>query len=210
MRNALIADDHEVTRRGLRELLQDAFEGVDIVEASDGQAVLQSLALRSFDLLLLDVMMPGPGILELLHRIRRIDTSVPILTLTAAVETEIVIQIMKAGANGLIHKHRDADDILEAIRTVGDRGSYLHHESALEIAAALREERSGLPHEKLSRREFEIFRLIALGRAIKEIGADLALSDRTVATYLGRIRDKTGLMSHVDIARYALQKGLVD
>jgi two-component system invasion response regulator UvrY len=210
MRNILIADDHEVTRRGLRELLRDTYPHVTVVEAADSDAVLAQLDVQEWDLILLDVMMPGIGILALLAAIREKTTKVPILVLTAATEVQYVIETMKAGANGLIHKHRAADELVEAMGKVASGGTYLHPDTAVAVAAALRDETKSLPHSRLSARELEIFRLIALGRAVKEVAAQLELSDKTVATYLARIREKTGLMSHVDIARYALHHGLVD
>ena len=210
MRNVLIADDHAVTRHGIRQLLRDAFDGVEVVGVGDGDAALAELSSRPWDLILLDVMMPGPSIHEMLARIRAVDSSVPVLVLTASSEIEYVIETMKAGANGLIHKHHAVDDLLEAVQRIAEGGTYLHAETAAAIAKTLHARKPTLPHHDLSERELDIFRRIALGRAIKEIGFDLGLSEKTVATYLARIREKTGLTSHVDIARYALKNGLVD
>lgn len=209
-RNVLIADDHEVTRRGLRELLRDAFGQLEVCEVADGSAVIARLSERDWDLIFLDVLMPGPGIVPLLGAIRAKNSSVPILVLTAAMEPEYLIQAMKAGASGVIHKHRAVDDVLEAVNKVTTGGRYLHSESAIAVATAIARSEPELPHRSLSARELEIFRLIARGRAIKEIASDLGLSDKTVATYLARIREKTSLVSHVEIARYALQHGLVE
>jgi DNA-binding NarL/FixJ family response regulator len=114
---------------------------------------------------------------------------------------------MKAGADGVIHKHHAVDDLLQAARRIADGGSYLHADTAAAIAKTLHARKPTLPHHDLSERELDIFRRIALGRAIKEIGFDLGLSEKTVAAYLARIREKTGLMSHVEIARYALKTG---
>ncbi|MBK6683756.1 MAG: response regulator transcription factor [Deltaproteobacteria bacterium] len=211
MRNVLIADDHQVTRRGLRELLRDAISDLEIVEVADVPSVLLQVTTRRWDLILLDVLMPGGNVLDVLKVIRETGSTIPVLVLTAATEIEYVVQTMHAGANGLIHKHRAADDLLDAIQKVLAGGSYLHPETAAEVAARLRQAApTALPHERLSVRELEIFRAIARGRAIKEIAGDLGLSDKTVATYLGRIREKTGLSSHVDIARYALHHHLVE
>ena len=210
MRNVLIADDHAVTRHGIRQLLRDAFEGVEVVGVGDGDAALAELPLRPWDLILLDVMMPGPSILVMLAKIRAVNANVPVLVLTASSEIEYVIETMKAGANGLIHKHHAVDDLLEAVQRIADGGTYLHADTAAAIAKTLHARKPTLPHHDLSERELDIFRRIALGRAIKEIGFDLGLSEKTVATYLARIREKTGLTSHVDIARYALKNGLVD
>jgi DNA-binding NarL/FixJ family response regulator len=208
--NVLIADDHEVTRRGLREILREAFPDVQIYEAADAASVIAEVPAREWDLILLDVLMPGGTVLETLSTIRSLTPTVPILILTALTEVEYVLQTMKAGANGLIHKHQASDELLVAIRQVANGGRYLHPETAIAIASGLPEKKDELPHDRLSTRELEVFRLIAQGRAVKEVAADLGLSDKTVATYLSRIREKTGLSSHVEIARYALQKGLVE
>lgn len=210
MRYVLIADDHEVTRRGIRDLLNEAFEEVEISEVVDGAQLLSRLGDRPWNLVLLDVMMPGSNVVDLVSEIRAALPLVPILILTAATEVEYAIQTMKAGATGFVRKHRAADVLLEAIRRVEKGQPYLHPETAIEVAAALREREAQVAHQSLSDRELEIFRQIALGRAVKEIAADLSISDKTVATYLARIREKTGLQSAVDIARYALKSGLVD
>jgi DNA-binding NarL/FixJ family response regulator len=209
MQNILIADDHAVTRRGIREILHDAFPGVTTEEAADAPGLLAILSARPWDLILLDALMPGGSVLDTLGRIRATHPLVPVLVLTAATEIEYLVHAMRAGANGLIHKHRASDDLLEAIKTVAKGGNYIHPESARDLAATLRGD-PALPHERLSGREREIFARIAQGRSVKEIAAELALSDKTVATYLARIREKTGLNSHVEIARYALQHRIVD
>jgi DNA-binding NarL/FixJ family response regulator len=210
MRFALIADDHEVTRRGIRDILVDEFPGVEIHDAFDAGSLLALLPERPWDLILLDVMMPGGTVVDLLRKIRATSAAVPVLILTAATEIEFVTQTMRAGANGLVHKHRAADELVAAIGVVSTGGTYLHPETEHAVAATLRDQEPGLPHKKLSLRELQIFRLIALGREVKEIAVDLGLSDKTVATYLSRIREKTGLGSHVEIARYALHHKLVE
>lgn len=210
MRSILIADDHEVTRRGLREMLRDAFSDVEIAEAKDADGVRARLQSSPWDLITLDVMMPGSNLVALLEEIKKSRPETAVLVLTAATEIEYVIQALRAGANGLVHKHRAADDLLEAIQTVARGDTYLHPETAAALATTVRTPEPSLPHHKLSERELEIFRLIALGRAVKEIAGDLGLSDKTVATYLARIREKTGLTSHVEIARYALLNRVVD
>lgn len=209
MNSVLVVDDHEVTRRGVRELLLDANPGVEFEEASDGAALARLLPTRAWSLVVLDAMLPDASLLETLALIRG-GSAVPVLVLTAAVELEFVIQSMKAGANGLIHKHRASQDLVEAARCVAAGGTWLHPETAGQVAAALREPPQTLATHDLSGRELEIFKRIALGQTIKEIAGELALSDKTVATYLTRIREKTGLQSHVEIARYALKHQLVD
>ena len=206
----MIADDHEVTRLGIQRILLDRFPGVQVAEAADMASTVAHVRDHACDLILLDVMMPGENIIAVLKKIRMLNASVPILILTAATELEYVVQTMKAGANGVIHKHRAAEDLLDAITKVASGGNYLHPDTAAAVATSLVPSSNPSPHTKLSSRELEIFRLIASGRAVKEIAGDLELSEKTVATYLARIREKTGLTSHVEIARYALQHRLVD
>ncbi|WP_293458762.1 response regulator transcription factor [Phenylobacterium sp.] len=206
----LIAEDHEVTRRGIRELLREAVGEAEVTEAEDVPSLTERLSQQTWDLILLDIIMPGGSILDSIRQIRASDASVPILVLTAATELEYVMQSMSAGANGLAHKHLPGDELIEAIRKVARGGTYLHSETAVEIAKSLRGDGPALLHERLSERELDVFRAVARGRAVKEIAGDLGISDKTVATYLGRIREKTGLINHVEITRYALQNGLVD
>ena len=211
MRYVLIADDHEVTRRGLRELLWERFPSLEVVETFDVPSTLAALDTHPWELILLDILMPGGHIIDLLKQVRDRNTNVPILILTAAEEPEYVVQTLKAGANGLVHKHRAAAELLDAIDIVSNGGRYLDRDGALAVAefsASLEGELEA--HHRLSPRELDIFRRIAQGQAVKEIAADLNLSDKTVATYLARIRSKTKLSSHVEIARYALAHKLVD
>ncbi|MCA9513477.1 MAG: response regulator transcription factor [Myxococcales bacterium] len=212
MIRVLIADDHAVARRGLRELAAEAFAdaGVDTVEVADGHAAVARLAEAPFDLAVVDVRMPGPRVVELVATLREVAPAVPVLVVTALDELDIVLETMRAGASGVVHKHRDADELVDAMRIVIDGGTWLHPETSAEVAAALRAPPQTSPHDALSPRELEVMRLIGVGRSVKEAGAALGISDKTVSTYLARIRDKTGLTSHVDIARYALRHGLVE
>ena len=213
MKRYLIADDHAVTRRGIADLLDERFPEASRSEVGDGDAAVAAVAAQNgarFELILLDVVMPGPGILPVLASIRAVDPKVPILVLTGSDEAEYIAQVLGAGADGLVLKRHAADELLHAVDTVLAGQSYLHPDSAKAMAGLLREKPVAALHELLSDRERQIFIAVALGRTIKEIGFALGLSDKTVATYLARIREKTGLLSHVDIARYALKNGLVD
>lgn len=210
MKHVLIADDHAVTRRGLREIVLELHPEAEVAEVADGDALLAQLDARPWSLVLLDVLMPGPGIVVLLGRIRQRHPTLPVLALTASTEIEYVVETMRAGANGLVHKHEADTELSQAIHRVAGGGNYLHAETAIAMARALHDKQPVHPHLDLSERELDIFRRIALGRTIKEIGYDLNLSAKTVATYLERIRKKTGLGSHVEIARYALHNGIVD
>lgn len=210
MPNILIADDHEVTRRGIREVLIDSFEAVEIGEACNGPEVVSAVDSRSWDLVLLDLMMPGTDAVDLIEQIRERADALPILVLTGVEEVEWVVAALKAGANGFIQKSRASGELIQAITKILEGGRYLHPDTAIEIAANLQTDTPPLPHLSLSARELEVFEHIAKGLVPKEVAAVLGIKDKTVTTYLTRIREKTGLMTYVDIARYALQHQLVD
>lgn len=206
----LVADDHAVTRRGLVSMVQEIFGDVEVAEAGDSQAVIEIVAQNDWGLILLDMMMPGGmDILQLLGRIRDLDKTVPVLVITAEGEPSFAVRSIKAGANGLINKHLPPEELVRAIEMVVEGGTYLHADVAAAIARGIRDDSGPLPHEKLSERELEILKGLAMGRAVKEVAADLAISDKTVATYIARIRQKTGLSNAVEMARYAMQHNLV-
>ncbi len=209
LKRALIADDHGVTRRGLGEILRDLYPGIEIGEAVDQPSMLARVRQGGWDIVLLDAMMPSARAAETTRAVRAIDPSLPILVITAATGLDSVIETIKAGANGLIHKHRCIDEVVEAIRKVAAGETYLHPDTEAEIERELAASKQPLLHERLSEREGEIFRRLALGRAVKEIAGDLDISAKTVATYVARIRQKTNLGSYVEITRYAMQNGLV-
>jgi DNA-binding NarL/FixJ family response regulator len=204
MKHVLIADDFSVTRRGLREIMRDTLEAVEIAEAADYPSLLELFHSRPWDLLVLDVMMPGGNVIDALHAIRQSDDAMPVLIMTALTEPEYVIQTLRAGASGFIHKHRAADELMDAVRLTSGGQTFLDADSAGAIAGRLRGHQGQLPHEKLSPRELEVLRLIAGGQSTKQRAARLGLSPKTVATYLARIREKTGLGTMVDMARYVL------
>ncbi len=206
----LIADDHAVTRRGLKDLVRDTFGSVVIGEAATTDGIFEILGDRAWGLLLLDLRMPGVGVVEVIRRVRERLPLLPILVVTAVTEVEYVIEAMKAGATGFIEKSRRDDEFIEALQRVARGESYLHPDTAQQTAAVVWEKDAELPHHALSDRELAVFIRIAQGRTVKEIAADLHISDKTVATYLARIRTKTGINSHVEIARYAIHHKLVD
>lgn len=210
MKNILLADDQEVTRRGIHALLKESYGQAEIFEASNVKIVREQILKRNWDLILLDVMISNDDIIDVINEIRSTHKTVPILMLTISAKVDNIVKTMKAGANGFIHKYRATGDFLEAIKKVSMGETYLHSETAAEIAKYSCEQKPQLAHQKLSNREMEVFRLIALGRTVKEIAVDLDLSEKTVATHLARAKDKMGLASAVEIARYALLNGLVD
>lgn len=210
MPKILVADDHEVTRRGIRDILLEEFENLSIEETQDATETLEKAIHEDWDLILLDILMPGMNVTQLLKEIREVHPDTPILILTAVTEMEYVIRTIKAGANGYISKQHASDDLVAAIRKVLSGETYLSSDAISELVANLRGEDPEMPHQKLSHREMQVFRSIAMGKTIKEIGSELSLSEKTVGTYLSRIKEKTGLISYVEITRYAMQHRLVE
>lgn len=210
MLKILIADDHAVTRRGLREILQDTYGEVEIGEAADAAEAIRLAESKRWDLLLLDIVMPGMNIIDALEVFRERFPTMPVLVLTAISEMEYVVRTLKAGAKGYINKQYATDELIRAVGKVLAGETFLSGDAIAHLAASLREDAATMPHHKLSERELQVFCLIARGRTIKEIAGDLEVSDKTVGTYLARIKEKTDLVSYVEITRYALQHRLVD
>jgi two-component system, NarL family, invasion response regulator UvrY len=208
MLSVLIADDHEVVRRGLREILQEHFPDVHIAEACDSDQVLARLESQPWDVLLLDVVMPRMNVIELIERVARWYPATRILVLTAIEEMEYAVRCLRSGASGFLTKHQASSDLVHALEQVRSGGTYITAE--VQSALAAPGGRSSAAHESLSQRELAVLCHIARGKALKEIAFELSVSSKTVATYVQRIKDKTGLQSYVDMTRYAMQHQLVE
>ncbi|MBI5397386.1 MAG: response regulator transcription factor [Verrucomicrobia bacterium] len=210
MMKVLIADDHDVVRRGLRDILAKEFGKLKVGEAKDSREAVDLLAQQDWNLLLLDINMPGRSGLDVLADARRLRPKTPVLVLSGYPEEEFALRAFKLGAAGYLNKQSASDELLVAVKKVLAGGKYVTAALAEKLAASLGGELKQAPHEALSNRELQVLRLVATGRTIKEIAGELALSEKTVATYRARIAEKLGLGSNVDLARYALQHKLVE
>jgi DNA-binding NarL/FixJ family response regulator len=206
----LIADDHEIVRRGLCSLLGDALPEAQLVEASDGLAALAQLDAEPFDLAVLDLNMPGMSGLDVLEASRRQHPGTAVIVLTVFSEDAHAVRAYSLGAAAYLTKNQAADELLAAVRKVLAGGRYVSPATAERLAAALGGDLVSTPHEALSTRELQVLKMVAIGLSQKEIAASLGLSEKTISTYRARIAEKSGLLSSVDIARYALKAGLVD
>jgi DNA-binding NarL/FixJ family response regulator len=206
----LIVDDHAILRRGLRDILVTQLDAVETGEAANAAAALELLIRERWDLILLDINLPGRSGLEVLEEGRRLQADTPVLVLTAYPEEQFAVQALRLGAAGYITKQEAADQLVTAVRRVLGGGRYVSNSMAERLASRLQAGDQQELHEALSPRELQILRLVALGRSLKEIAAELALSEKTVATYRSRIGEKTGLRSGIEIARYALKHHLVE
>jgi DNA-binding NarL/FixJ family response regulator len=210
MTRVLIADDHEIVRRGLKEILTDAFPKIEIGEARDSREALQRVRDKDWDAVLLDINMPGRNGLEVLDDVKRLKPKLPVLVLSAYSEEDYAVRALKLGASGYLCKQSASDELLVAMRKVLAGGRYVTTSLAEKLAASFGTDVHHEPHESLSNRELQVLRMIARGQTIKEIAAELALSEKTIGTYRTRISEKMGIGTNVELTRYALQRGLVD
>jgi len=206
----LIADDHTLMRDGLKQILSTADDMIVAGEARDGLQTLDRLRSGKWDLLLLDMSMPGRSGVELIKQIRTEKPRLPILVLSMYKDGEYAVRTIRAGAAGYLCKDSASQQLLDAIRAVAAGGRFISPELAADLAFGLilRDDRP--PHAGLSDREFLIFRLIATGVGITEIAQRLNLSAKTVSTYKMRVLQKMQMSSVADLVRYGLKHGLLD
>lgn len=206
----LIADDHEVVRQGLKQMLSDEFPNACFGEASNAAEALEKALGESWDLAILDVHMPGRGGIETLVDLKKHKPQLPVLVLSMFSESEYAVRAIRAGAAGYINKGGVTRELIDAVKKALAGGRYITPALGELLAADLGRKNDSLPHHKLSDREYEVMKLIALGHSVKDIALRLALSEKTVFTYRSRLMEKLALESDVDIARYALRHRLVE
>lgn len=210
MTRMLVVDDHEVVRRGTRQVLAEGFPGAAFGEAATAPEALALLAAERWDLLVLDINLPGRSGLEVLEDVRRLWPRLPVLVLSAYPEEEFAVRCLRLGASGYLTKSSAADELVAAVRKALEGGKYVTAALAERLASVLGGGVRGEPHEALSGRELQVVRLVATGRSMKEIAAELHLSEKTIATYRARIAEKLGVSTNVELTRYALQHKLVE
>jgi len=206
----LIADDHAVVRRGLRETLGEAFPKVTFGEARNAQEALESVGRQNWDVVILDISMPGKSGLDILGDLHRLRPHLPVLLLSMHPEGQFARRALKAGAAGYLTKESVPEELKEAVRRVRAGGRYVSASLAEKLAFDLRPEADTPVHELLSDREFQVLRMLASGKTVKQIADEIALSVKTVSTYRARILLKTGMKTTAELIRYAIQAGLVD
>jgi two-component system, NarL family, invasion response regulator UvrY len=206
----LIADDHEIVRRGLKETLADEFDDLRVGEARDAQEAIEAVRKQAWDIVLLDIKMPGRSGLEVLEELKKLSPKMPVVIISAFPQEEYALRAFKLGASGYVSKESASDEVFGAVRKALAGGRYVTPLLAEKLAATLAGDAPLTPHEGLSNREMEVLRLIAAGKTIKEVAAELNLSEKTVGTYRLRLSKKMGLSTNVELARYALQHKLVD
>lgn len=210
MTKILIVDDHEVVRRGLKQILADEFKPSKVGEASNATEALEMAQRETWDVVLLDITMPGRNGLEALDDFHRQHPKTAVLVLSASPEEDYALRALKLGAAGYLTKQSASDELLAAVRKALAGGKYVTASLGEKLAASLSGGAPSAPHETLSNRELQVLRLIATGKTLKEIAAELSLSEKTIGTYRTRIAEKMNLHTNVELTRYALQHQLVE
>jgi DNA-binding NarL/FixJ family response regulator len=205
----LIADDHSVVREGLKHIMEGHYGAVTFGDARDGPEALERIWKEPWDLVLLDIHMPGRNGLDVLREIRKEHPRLPILILSGSSEEEYGMRALRDGASGYIGKEAPETEFLHAVSEVMAGRTFLTSTVAQRLAKELARPSDKPVHEKLSDREYQVMKMLATGKTVKEVAAELSLSVKTVSTYRTRILEKLGLTSNVDIARFAMKAGLV-
>lgn len=208
MTKVLIADDHAVVRKGLRQIVADASPMIEIDEASDGEEVLSRLSNKACDCLVLDISMPGRSGLDILHELRSLYPHLPVLILSMHPEEQYAMRVLRAGAAGYLVKDSAPDELVAAIHRVVDGGRYISANLAEQLAFGLSSDSDRPAHDTLSDREYSVFVKIGSGMTVGEIADELGLSVKTVSTYRTRILEKMNLKGNAEIIRYAVDHSL--
>jgi two-component system invasion response regulator UvrY len=206
----LIADDHTIVREGLKQIVADIPDIVVADEAKSGHEVLDKALKNDYDVLILDIMMPGINGLDVLKQIKTHTPEIPILILSMYPERQFALRFIRAGAAGYLTKESASEELIEAIRMVSSGKKYITRTLAERLASELETGQEKQPHERLSDREYQVMRMIASGKTVKEIAEQLFLSEYTVRTYRSRIFKKMRMKIDTELTQYAIKNNLID
>ncbi|OGA28865.1 MAG: DNA-binding response regulator [Betaproteobacteria bacterium RIFCSPLOWO2_02_FULL_65_24] len=206
----VIADDHTIVREGLKQVLSAAPDLAVVGEAQNGNEVLQRVREMDFEVLLLDMSMPGKSGTELIRQVHSEKPKVRILVLSMHQEEQYAVRAIKAGASGYLTKESASAQLVSAIRKVGAGGAFISSAVAEQLALGAMPQSEGPPHSLLSDREFQVLRMLASGQSVTEIAEELHLSVKTVSTHKARMMQKLGVSSPAELIRYAMAHRLVD
>jgi len=205
----LVADDHAIVRKGIEQIIAETTDIVVSAEARNGQEVMEKAAKNIYDLVLLDIAMPGRDGLEVLKELKKLRPKLAVLMLSMYPEEQYAIRALRSGASGYLTKESAPDELISAIRKVSSGGKYISSSLAERIAHKLGNNSDAALHEQLSDREYQIFIKLACGKTLTEIADELVLSVKTISTYRARLLVKMNMKSNAEITRYALENKLV-
>ena len=209
MLKILIADDHAIVRKGLKQLLLEEYPSAVIGEVADTEGLLKQVMNNGWNIVICDMNMPGRSGLDALAHIKQVAPDLPVLIMSMYPEDQYALRVLKAGASGYLQKESIHDDIIKAVQTVKLGKKFITPSIAEKLAEAFHNNTNKQPHELLSDREFDVFKLIASGKSVSDIANQLSLSTTTVSTYRSRILEKMGIRSNAELTRYALEKKLI-
>jgi len=209
IKRILIADDHAIMREGLRHILVEQYPQVKFGEASDGAGVYQQLAETEWDILILDLNMPGCQGLEVLKKAKHLRPHLRIFVLSMYPEDQFALQALRAGALGYMTKEMASTQLIEAIKTIADGKKYISPDFGTKMLEWAIEPQSESNLPMLSQREEQVLRGLGSGKSLKELGVEMDLSPKTIGTYLLRILFKLKLKTNADLVRYAIQNHLI-
>jgi DNA-binding NarL/FixJ family response regulator len=210
MINILIADDHAVVRKGLRQILTETPDLRVLDEAVDGEDVLEKVKKKSYDVIVLDISMPGMSGIDVLKRLNMEYPQLPVLVLSIYSEDQYALRVLKSGASGYLTKESAPGELVSAIRKVAKGGKYVSAYLAEKLAFGLTTPAKVNPLEHLSDREMQVLCMIASGKTISEIAKEISLSVKTISTYRRRILTKMKLKNNAELTHYAIRNNLIE
>ena len=210
MLRILIADDHPLFRRGLKQIITEASDMVVADEAADGREALSKAATGDYDVLLLDITMPFKNGVDVLSQLKNERPTLPVLMLSMHPEEQYAVRALRAGASGYLTKESAPEELVAAIRKVSTGGKYVSASLAERLASIVQSDGEALPHETLSHREYQVMCMIASGQTVSAAARELSLSVKTISTYRARILEKLKMKNNAELMRYAIKNQLVE
>ena len=209
MLRILIADDHAIIRRGLKQILLEEYPTAIIEEATDAEGVIQKTISDEWDIIICDLSMPGRSGLDVVQQVKQNFPKLPVLVVSIHPEEQYAIRVLKTGAAGYLSKDAAPEELVKAVHRVLQGRKYISPSIAEKMATELDQDTSKPPHEVLSDREFDVFTMVASGKTVSEIAEQLSLSITTVSTYRARILVKMNMKTNADLTRYGLENKLI-
>ncbi len=209
MLRILVADDHTVVRRGLRQILLEGFPGAQLEEVGDAEDLVKKVMTAEWDVVISDLSMPGRSGLDALQQIKQLQPNLPVLILSIHPEEQYALRVLKAGASGYLSKDMAPDELVNAVQKVMLGKKYITASIAEKLASVFDREKDKDAHEYLSDREFNVLKMLAAGRSVSEIAETLFLSVTTVSTYRARIMAKMSLRNNAELTLYCIEHKLL-